>query len=136
MKNLIVFIAIVFAMVSVFAQESVYPLNPSSMITVQECIDLMAAAQTKVEKTTELKKQVEKTVAAVKKGKKTPEAGAKEIAQKVADAPKEVPVETKKAANNVARKVLYQEDLKDAMQAFEGIVNADIAKFNEEIDSL
>ena len=138
MKKMMLFVAIVFAMITVAAQQSsnVYPLNPSSTISVQECIDLMNAAQTKVEKTTNLKKKVEKTVAEVKKGEKTPEAGAKEITQEVADAPKEVLVETKKAANNVARKVLYHEDLKDAMQAFEKIVNSDIAKINEEIASL
>lgn len=106
------------------------------MITVQECIDLMAAAQTKKEATVTVEKKVKKVVTEVKTGDKTPEKGALEIAKTVENAPAEVPVETKKAANNVARKVLYQEDLKDAMQAFERIVNADIAKINEEIDSL
>lgn len=106
------------------------------MITVQECIDLMAAAKVKVEKTTVLKEKVEKTVAAVKQGDKAPEKGALEIAKAVENAPAEVPVETKKAANNVARKVLYQEDLTETMKAFERIVNAELAKLEEEILSI
>lgn len=138
MKNLIVFFMAVAMFSSVFAQQSsaVYPLNPSSMISVQECINLMNAAQTKVEKTTNLKKKVEKTVAEVKKGEKTPEAGAKEIAEEVKNAPAEVSTEAKKAANDVARKVLYKKDLTEVMEAFEATFKADISRLDADIKKL
>lgn len=140
MKKMMLFIAIVFAMVTMTAQQSsnVYPLNPSSMITVQECIDLMNAtktAKTAQTKTTELKKKVEGVVSAVKKGNKTPEEGSKEISKEIKENP-EVPLESRKAANEVARKVLYKKDLSEAMEAFETTFKADLARLEEKISGL
>jgi len=137
MKNLIVFFMAVAMFSSVFAQQSsaVYPLNPSSMISVQECIDLMNAAKTAQTKTTEMKKKVEGVVAAVKKGNKTPEDGSKEISKEIKENP-EVPLESRKAANEVARKVLYKKDLTEAMEAFETTFKADLARLEEKISGL
>jgi len=134
MKKVIIVFFSCFIPFIILAQE--LPINketPSSTITVKECEQLMRAVNEKKEATTKFKNKVEKVAAAVESGKKNNKAGALEIAEAVEGAPAEVSVETKKAANKVAKAVLYQEDLKDAMQAFERIVNADIARLTEEV---
>ena len=119
MKKLIVFFAIVFAMVSMFAQEE--------KVTLKECSDLCKKAAA-----TELEQKVSAGVA-----NPDPKIGAKEIASAVMIYQQKLSVDTLKKANDLAAALYYKKGKVDELFAeFKKGIDDEIKKINEKITAI